>query len=334
MDVDSLSVVICTYNRAALLADTLDALASLQIDGFRAELIIVDNNSTDDTSAVVAAGAARLPIPCRYIVERQQGKSFALNTALAASTSDILALTDDDVRPSPDWLMRIVDAFRRHDCVFVCGKVLPRWECTPSDDDLARLAQDVWGPLALVDYGDEEFLYEPDIPGLRLPIGANLAFRREIVAVLGGWRTHLGKVDNSMIQGEDHEVFLRLRTHGHFHGVYDPRIVVRHFVPAHRLARRYFWRWFYWNGRTAARMAEELYAPLNLAHVPLVFGAPRFIYRQCAAQFAGWLAGLPRRPAAVSFIEELRAIYYVGFLAQCWRWHRHLDDAARPHWTR
>ena len=65
-------------------------------------------------------------------------------------------------------------------------------------NDAATLAQDVWGPLALVDYGDLIVDYQPHVPGLRLPIGANVAFRREIVSLLGGWRTHLGKVDNSL----------------------------------------------------------------------------------------------------------------------------------------
>ena len=108
--------------------------------------------------------------------ESKQGKSFALNCALAHARGEILALTDDDVLPAPDWLARIVADFREHDVTFVFGKVLPRWGAMPPPELLGRRAQDIWGPLAIVDYGDTPQVYSPDCTGQRLPIGANVAF--------------------------------------------------------------------------------------------------------------------------------------------------------------
>lgn len=334
MNVRRISIIICTYNRAAQLRETLAAINDLAVDAFDVEAVVVDNNSTDLTTVAVFEAAGRARFPIRYVREPHQGKSFALNRGLDAATGDVLALTDDDVWPRRDWLLRIAAAFRTHPIVFAFGKVLPRWE----DDRRARvldsLAQDVWGPLALVDYGDRPVLYEPEIPGLRLPIGANLAIRRDTVVAIGGWRTDLGKVDNSLVSGEDHEIFCRLREHGHFHGIYDPQNVVRHFVPSARTRRRYFWQWFYWNGKTAARMADALYHPLDLGQVPLVAGAPRFLYRQTAEQAGKWLTTLARGQRREAFVEELRTIYYAGLIAQCWSWWRdqHRDPGRVPSW--
>src|SRR5439155_3723884 len=150
-------------------------------------------------------------------------------------------------------------------------------------------AQDIWGPLAIVDYGDTPVVYSAERTDQRLPIGANLAFARHALAAIGGWRTDLGKVNNTLISGEDHEIFLRLRRHGLYSGYYDPKIWVRHYVPASRLTRQYFRRWFYWSGKTHALMLDELYPELNMAEVPRIGGIPRFACRQGLAQAARYV---------------------------------------------
>src|SRR6185503_20045692 len=113
-----------------------------------------------------------------------------------------------------------------------------------------------WGPLALVDYGDAPTDYTADNTGQRLPIGANLSFARDAIVRIGGWRTDLGKVNNTLISGEDHEIFQRLRRAGLYAGFYYPQATVLHFVPASRVTRRYFRRWFYWHGKTQALMLD------------------------------------------------------------------------------
>lgn len=330
MIVSSISVLICTYNRADSLRGTLTALGS----GFRrgdygAEILVVDNNSTDDTRAVVERAARNSPISVRYLFEPRQGKSFALNLGLAAATGDIVAHTDDDVLPEPGWLDRLVDAFREGDITFAFGKVLPRWGAAPPPELLLRRAHEIWGPLALLDYGDERRAYTPEATGLRLPVGANLAFRRQALIEIGGWRTDLGKVDNSLISGEDHEVFFRLKARGLYTGLYDPSIVVRHFVPPSRLTRRYFRRWFYWHGKTLARMPEELY-DLDLSTVPHVFGVPRFLYRQALRAAWRWARKLGRRDALGLLIEELQCLQFAGFFVQSWQLRRRRTVSSRP----
>ncbi len=320
MTANSVSILLCTFNRAAFLRETLAALGCLRCPrDCTVEILIVDNNSTDATREVVLQASAGARYPVKYLFERRQGKSFALNTGLAHATGDVLALTDDDVIPDEGWLERIIAAFRTYDVTFAFGKVLPLWGCLPPPELLTERAHEIWGPLAIVDYGDRAVEYTRDAVGQKLPIGANLAFSRAALEIVGGWRTDLGKVDNTLISGEDHEIFFRLRRADLYRGLYDPRIMVRHHVPASRLTRAYFRRWFYWHGRTLARMADEIYAPLDLSEVPHIVGVPRFLYRQALQQCWKWVRVLGARNALDVLIEELQTIEYVGFFAE--RWH-------------
>jgi glycosyltransferase involved in cell wall biosynthesis len=320
MNVASVSVLICTFNRARLLRETLAALQALPAPSdYCAEILIVDNNSTDNTAAVVAEAARGARIPIGYLREARQGKSFALNTGLAHARGDILALTDDDVLPGAEWLNRIVASFRTRDVTFVFGKVLPLWGHLPPPELLTPPAQDIWGPLAIVDYGNEPILYVAARTDQRLPIGANLAFSRAALMTVGGWRTDLGKVNNTLISGEDHEIFLRLRKHGLYAGYYDPAIGVRHYVPAARLTRRYFRQWFYWHGKTQALMLDDLFPGLDMSRVPYIAGAPRFLYRQAFEQCGHYLRRLRSPNALDRLAEELRLLQCVGMLLECWR---------------
>lgn len=320
MTVERVTVLICTYNRVERLRETLDALQDMSCpDNCDVEIVIVDNNSTDGTREAVQSAAEGARFPVRYLLETQQGKSFALNLGLAHSRGDVLALTDEDVLPAVDWLQRVVAAFRTYDVTFVFGKVLPRWSTTPPPELLTERAQHIWGPLALLDYGDAIAHYEPDSRGLGLPIGANLSFSRQAVITTGGWRTDLGKVNNTLISGEDHEIFMRLRRHHLYRGVYDPANQVRHYVPASRLTRAYFRRWFYWSGKTRALMLQDLYPELDIDRVLKLAGTPRFLFRQGFEETTRYVRALWQQDALGIFIEELALIQYLGLYAECWR---------------
>jgi glycosyltransferase involved in cell wall biosynthesis len=317
---ESITVLICTYNRGPLLAATLASLAQSDAPPCGVEIVVVDNNSTDGTADVVREAAERGPWPVHYVFERAQGKSFALNTGLRASRGDVIALTDDDVIPAHDWLARIADGFASADLVFLFGKVLPRWAVQPPPELLTPKARDIWGPLALVDYGDECVRYDKaSFLKNRLPIGANLAVRRSAIEKIDGWRTDLGKVDNSLIAGEDRDLCVRLFRAGLFSGLYDPSLIVHHYVPRERVTRRYFRRWFYWHGRTIARMADSIYPDLDLERVPHVLGVPRFVYREFLRSIGRWLRRAGRSDGLLLLIEEVRMVEYLGFFSEAWR---------------
>src|SRR5256885_4180113 len=117
------SVVIATYNRADEMVRTLESLSTLQATE-PWEVIIVDNNSTDNTKEVVLKAAETFPVPLYYLHETQQGRSAALNTGIKAAQGEIIATTDDDVRLESDWLTNAECALRELNCDYLGGKTI------------------------------------------------------------------------------------------------------------------------------------------------------------------------------------------------------------------
>ena len=126
---DARDVSLTLARESASHAETLASLAGLTTRE-PWELIVVDNNSTDATPLVVAAAAARFPVPLRYIFEREQGRCAALNAGIRAARGEVIVTTDDDVRVEPNWLDTARDALGGLDCDYVGGKVLPVWSGT------------------------------------------------------------------------------------------------------------------------------------------------------------------------------------------------------------
>ena len=147
------SVVIATYNRANDLRETLDSLSGLRPDGDW-EVIVVDNNSTDDTRQVVQVTRDIFPAPLRYLVEPEQGRSPALNAGIRLAHGDIIVTTDDDVRVDADWLDRAGAGLESHGCDYIGGRVLPIWG-GPRPAWLANHGGQQWAVIALLDYGPE-----------------------------------------------------------------------------------------------------------------------------------------------------------------------------------
>lgn len=203
----TLTLAICTYNRAGQLRSALASLAACIQPADRWELIVVDNNSTDDTPEVVAEFAGRLPI--RRIFEAIQGLSVARNRALAECRSDVLLFTDDDLRFDRDWLRCYEAAFAAHPEVgWFGGRVRPLWEQGRPpwlvDEHLPLIS----GLLVHYDLGAQDRAYAPNDPS---PFGASFALRRRIFERFGAFRLDLGVKGNVPGRGEEAEYFDRLR---------------------------------------------------------------------------------------------------------------------------
>lgn len=298
------SIVIATYNRCALLARTLDALAGQRWprDGF--EVVVADNGSTDGTDTMLASRAARNSGPAlRYLRVGQPGKSNAVNAALAIARGDILLFTDDDVVAEPLWIERMVGALDDTGADFAAGRIVPQWETPPP----RWLSPSLYGVLAIPDNGAKRVAISRDANHI-MPIGASMALRRSVVDRIGGLRADLGKLDGTLRTGEDHELFLRM-LHAGYRGVYEPDAVVHHWVPRSRLDRRYFRQWLYQNGQDVARL-ERVYAPAT----PRLLGGPRYLWRQ------GLVDAARAVRAAIAFDEParvasaLRVVWFAGYL--------------------
>ncbi len=194
-----ISVVVPTYNRAELLRECLKALTNQDYSG--CEIIVVDDGSTDGTREMVAAEFPRV----RYLWQANRGPAAARNTGIRAGTGEIVAFTDDDCVPPPDWLSQLAAGYARHPDVAGVGSYLD-----PPDEALAgnAIAQFEYY-LSHVVYaaGDREYL-----GGFECPAGGtnSMSYQRSILEELGGF-------DESFpyAAGEDTELKWRVCQAGH-----------------------------------------------------------------------------------------------------------------------
>jgi glucosyl-dolichyl phosphate glucuronosyltransferase len=321
------SIVIATYNRAADLRETLRSLAGLRPDGAW-EVIVVDNNSTDATREVVESAATAFPAPLHYVFEKEQGRSPALNAGLRRAQGEIIVTTDDDVRVEADWLDRASGAIQRLDCGYVGGRVLPIWG-GPRPAWLPNHGGKHWAVIALLDYGPEPIEF-----GVRVPLGVNMAFRRSAFERAGLFDPRTGRKAGTLLGQEVREWCIRARAAG-VRGFYAPELALRHIIPASRLHKAYFRRWFYWRGISRAMLYVErgldMEAPertaLDFRTVPHIFGVPRYLYRKALSSAWHSLRAMLRGDQLAAFDHELWVWFFAGIVAHLWR---HPKPVTRP----
>jgi glycosyltransferase involved in cell wall biosynthesis len=305
-----LSIVISTYNRCSLLEKALHALLSQADEAVTFEVLVVDNNSSDQTSRLAQSMAAQNPQKLRYFFEPKQGLSYGRNTGIANARSPIVAFTDDDVCVAPDWALQIKNAFQAHpDSDFVGGRVLPRWPTSPP----SWLTKEHWPPLALLDYGDQPF--QVDGTKQLCLIGANVAFRKRAFETVGLFSIDFQRVRNGIGSLEDHEMLLRL-WRANRRGLYLPQLVVTAEIEPERLDKDYHRRWHAGHGRFYAALRSE---ELERSNFGRILGVPAHLYRRACKDGFGWtLSTILNRPDQ-AFSHELRLRYFAGFLRRRWR---------------
>lgn len=260
------SVGICTWNRAAYLRKTLEAMRKLRVPaGVSWELIVVDNNSTDETPHVVDSFAKILPI--RRLFEPEQGKARACNLVVREARGELLLWTDDDVLVDPDWMANYVDAARRFPEVsYFGGTIDPIFESAPPSW-MTRNVSLLCGPFAVLQLGEITRPFSHD----EFPFGANMAVRTDAHRA-HPFNVRLGPTGNLLLRGEETYFIEALKGQGH-KGLWVGSAKVRHFVPRRRLTIRYLWQWYRTGGISAFR-AEGL--PTDCAFIG---GTPRYIFR-------------------------------------------------------
>jgi glycosyltransferase involved in cell wall biosynthesis len=316
------TLLIATYNRAALLRETLRTIAELHSPpGVVWDVVVVDNNSTDETREVVTSASRSFPVPLRYLHEPRQGKSAALNTALAAISSSIILFSDDDVRMPPAWLEAGVLPFlERPEIAYVGGPVEPMW-CGGRPRWLHGSRRSA-GVLALLDYGRHPFVFEDR---RLIPLGVNMAVRRTLIDRIGGFHTALGRTGGSLLGQEQAEFFLRCRRSG-ARGLYVPEMKLQHVLPASRLSFAYFGRWWFWKGVSHARwyrMHHETELGVDLSRVPRLLGVPVFVYGNAWHATRVGVRGLVGRDVAALTDALFDLGYFIGYLRESWFGPRH-----------
>lgn len=237
MTAGPLTVAVCTWNRARALARLFASLERLEIPpGRRWELLVVDNNSTDDTARVIASFKDRLPLTALF--EPRQGKSYALNTLIRRAAGEWIFWLDDDQAPPPDWLTcHLAGIERRPECDFFGGPIRPEFEVPPP-----RWITGAWRSLRGA-YGELDFGPEPcDLEPRQLASGGNFVIRTAVQREFA-YDTRLGRTTADFIGGEESDVQLRMLAAGR-RGGWNPGTPMRHFIEPARMSfahvRKYF----------------------------------------------------------------------------------------------
>ena len=205
-------MIVCTRNRATRLPTFLAALSRLDGVPFDWELLIVDHASTDDTGRLLQEFSLSAPFPVRALRADATTLSGAKNQAIAIARGEILAFTDDDCYPRPDYLRALAQVFDSHPVGVVGGRVVLH---DLTDAKLSILDSDT--PLTI-----------PPRTFVRAGVmhGANLALKREVVAAVGGFDPLLGP-GSPCVAAEDVELIARAVWAG-WSARYDPAPVVSH----------------------------------------------------------------------------------------------------------
>ena len=273
----NVTVILCTYNRCASLGKALESVAAQTLPSALAwEVLVVDNNSKDQTRTLVEDFCLRYPGRFRYLFEPQPGKSHALNAGIREARGGILAFIDDDVVAEPTWLQSLTAELHSGEWAGAGGPILPERGFSPprwlSGGDLRAFA-----PLALFNLGPQPgALTEP-------PFGTNMAFRKETFERYGGFRADLGPRPDSILRGEDTEFGKRILAAG-LTLRYEPSAIVFHAVPENRLQKKYFLAWWFDKGRSDVR---EFGIPPEVRW--FVGGIPLYLFRRITIWTIRWM---------------------------------------------
>src|SRR6476660_7209448 len=167
-----ISVMLCNYNRCQILVRALTGVAGPMLpEADEWQVLVVDNNSSDQTHNVVRDFCQRYPGRFRYVFEPQQGLSHARNAGIREAPGDVLVFVDDDVTIAPMWLQHLIAPLRSGEYAGAGGRILPERTC-PAPRRLPSTERYALAPFAIFELGPEA---GPLLDPPRVPV---LPFRR------------------------------------------------------------------------------------------------------------------------------------------------------------
>ena len=243
------AVIVCVYTeeRWDLIAQVLRSLRSQTLQASEV-LVVVDHN--DALYERLASHLLDTAMTETKLVRNglSPGLSGARNTGLAMTQADVVAFIDDDAEADVNWLSRLTEGFDDRLVVGVGGAILPVW---PSE-------RPVWFPQEFDWVVGCTYRGMPTARSeVRNPIGANMAFRREPLASIGGFDATVGRIGASGQGCEETTAAIRLRDlNPEYRVVYEPTALVYHHVETRRTSWRYFRQRCYAEGRSKAQVAR------------------------------------------------------------------------------
>lgn len=218
-----ISVIICTYNREKFLPGALEALTKQTLSNSQFEIIIINNNSTDNTETISKKFIdEHKELNTKYFVETNKGLSAARNRGIKEASSELISFIDDDAEVSENYLQIAVEFFDNHpDIDAIGGKITPVYENGKEPEWLSKY---MWGLVTKADFGNKIREY----PGAKSPYGCSMAFRKKALYEAGLFNTNL------LFRSEDKYIFYKLRENGKKF-LYHPEFAVKHHIDNKRI---------------------------------------------------------------------------------------------------
>lgn len=229
-----LTIVVCTYNRSDWLHGCLTSLEPQCPDDL-VEVLVVDNNSTDDTADVVRKFSERKH-NVRYVFEESQGLSHARNRGIKEAVGQIVAYIDDDARAHPDWVSAVLHFFDVTPDASGVGGPYCAFSSVPIPP---------WFPK---EYGSSSLGSETrKLQEGEWITGLNMAFTKSALTETGGFDTAIGMSGNKVAYGEETNLIMRMRNRG-MQIYYCPEMLVDHAILPHKLELGWLLRSNFSNG--------------------------------------------------------------------------------------
>ncbi len=299
----TLDVLLCTYKRSALLRKAIESVLRAPVPpGLHVELYVVDNNSPDDTAAVVRSFQPNASLPLHYVLEKSQGLSYARNAGIAAGSGNIIAMIDDDEEIEEHWFSVIAREMKDPKVDFIGGPYLPKWQA-PAPHWLPPGYHAVIGASPPKTRG----WYSEGQAGMLS--GGNAVVRREVFERIGTYSVRLGRTNKGLLSEEDAEFFRRALAAG-CDGLHIPDLAVYHFIPVERLTRKYHRRWAFWRAVSHGVLDRETPEPVSY-----LFGIPRHRIGRALRSLVAIPGHLMRKDGkGQAFANELASWDLLGFL--------------------
>ncbi len=238
------SVILCTYNREKYIFQALESIALQDYPNDRYEIVLINNNSTDQTEKICSSFQEKYPeISFSYHVEIQQGLSHARNRGIQESLGELLVYVDDDATVFPEYLQAYDDFFRDHpDEVAAGGPIIPHYEVDPP----SWLSH--YTKILLTGYLYRGYKTAPFKHG-SYPGGGNACYRKEVFEQIGMFNPELGRKGKNLIGAEEKDLFARfMRLRKKIW--YIPQAGIYHYIPESKLTEDHFERLTYAIGQS------------------------------------------------------------------------------------
>lgn len=231
-----LSIIICTYNRDKYIGPLLESIAKNDYPKNDYEILLVDNNCTDNTRSVCENFVKSHPdIIFRYVIETEQGLSAARNKGIKEAKGEIIIYVDDDALVDTNYIRSFAEHFIAHpETMAAGGPIEPLYE---TEEPLWMSPYTKALLTGWMNYGD----YVREYPQGRYPGGGNAAYRKKVFDKIGLFNTELGRKGSALLASEEKDIFDKMHSLG-MKIEYLPTPILHHIIPQVKLEKPYFER--------------------------------------------------------------------------------------------